>query len=161
MEKPLSLLKLEYGKTPELEQWLQREVIDKQEGKAHPQSSDPGMRLYKVFDCNREISCLTPNYTMYPCCLACAGVLCMTNHCPPGAKASQIFVAIKGKKKVPRNKAVRQSVLEAVRDKCADMKDPDKSGPGKKTPKKKEEKALAYLAMIPLHSRPSLQTLVS
>ena len=55
VEKPLSILKQEYS-TPELAQWLQDEIVNKQVGRDHPQSKgNPEMKLYKVFEANKDI----------------------------------------------------------------------------------------------------------
>ena len=55
VEKPLNILKQEYS-SPELAKWLQEEIVDKQVGRDHPQSKgNPDMRLYKVFEANKDI----------------------------------------------------------------------------------------------------------
>ena len=82
MELPLAVLRQKYP-DGELKEFLEKEILAKQAGRDHPQAKgNQEMRLYKVFDCQKETSGLTARvdlmFFMY-------GLLANSDSCPnPG-----------------------------------------------------------------------------
>ena len=134
MELPLALLREQY-KTPELKKFLDDEILAKQKGRDHPQSKDPEMRLYTVFEMNKEIS----HWAAFYRCIILSSCIRLRSKVQswPGGNIQQLKTAVTAKKAVPKNKACRMALVEGLTTKTAEMA---KDNPGEKPEKRKTEK---------------------